>query len=441
MDKSLFKMSDDLFDMITFMLDWLTATATLMQFAAILITAIPAILLAPKIKQKLLQWSETDWTAELPVLRWTFAQVATDARKWLWLLLLVVAVAAMQEYRWPHGLVEGLAIIIGAIVGTRLLHACFESRAWDNAVTVVVWFIAVLALADMLAPAIKQLDALAITLGAIRLSPVAMVKGIVSLAILLWLAFFFSRLLERRIAKAEALTPSLRVLLSKLLKVSLIGIAFLAAVSALGVDLTAFAVFSGAIGVGIGFGLQKIVSNLISGVILLLDRSIKPGDVITIGETFGWIETLGARYAAVRTRDGIEHLIPNEELITQRVENWSHSDKLVRLRVPVGVAYHTDVRLAQKLCLEAIDETGRAASEPAPSCPMRGFGDNSVNLEMRFWISDPEGGRANVISEVLLNVWDKFREHGVDIPFPQRDLHLKSAPTLSVAIKSDESGT
>jgi small-conductance mechanosensitive channel len=440
MDYSLSQLSNDLANISLHLLDWVQAPATLVQAAVVLATAAPAILLAPKLRQKLTQWSEYPWLDDLPILRWTFVQTATDARQWLWLLLLVIVVFAARENGWPNGLLEAVAIIAGAAAGTRLLHACFENRAWDNTVTVVVWIIAGLALTNLLVPAIEQLDAVAISIGAIRLSPVAVAKGIFSLAVLLWLAFFVSRLLEQRIGRAEALTPSLRVLLSKLLKVALVAVAFLAAVSALGVDLTAFAVFSGAIGVGIGFGLQKIVSNLISGVILLLDRSIKPGDVITIGTTFGWIETLGARYASVRTRDGIEHLIPNEELITQRVENWSHSDKLVRLRVPVGVAYHSDVRLAMRLCLEAIEETGRAAKHPPPTCPMRGFGDSSVDLEMRFWISDPEGGRANVISDVLLNVWDKFHAHGIDFPYPQRDLHLKSPTTLSVSIRPEESG-
>lgn len=190
--------------------------------------------------------------------------------------------------------------------------------------------------------------------------------------------------------------------------------------------MTAFTVFSGAIGVGVGFGLQKIVSNLISGVILLIDKSIKPGDVISVGDEYGWVNSLGARYVSVVTRDGTEHLIPNEELITQRVENWSYSNNLVRLRAPVGVHYKSDVRHAISLCIEAARATPRVLQDPAPVCLLKGFGDSSVDLEIRFWIQDPAEGMSNVLSEVLLRVWDRFHEEGVEIPYPQRDLHIRT---------------
>ena len=172
MENSLVKITDNLFNIRASLLDWLLATATLGQAAAILIAIIPAILLAPSTRDKLSSWSECGWLGELPVLRWTIAQVATDARQWLWLVLLAAATFAAQENRWPGELLQGAAIIVGAVAGIRLLHACFESRAWDNTVTVFVWIVAGLALTDMLAPAVEQLDAMAITIGAIRLSPV-----------------------------------------------------------------------------------------------------------------------------------------------------------------------------------------------------------------------------------------------------------------------------
>ena len=164
-----------------------------------------------------------------------------------------------------------------------------------------------------------------------------------------------------------------------------------------------------------------------SGLLLLLDKSIKPNDVITVGGTYGWVESLGARYVSVRTRDGIEYLIPNEDLITQRVENWSHSDKVVRVNIPVGISYKSDVHLAIELCKQASSEVTRVLSDPAPNCLLRGFGESSVNLEIRVWIDDPSEGRANVTSEVLLRVWSLFHERGIEFPYPQRDLHLKSS--------------
>ena len=183
----------------------------------------------------------------------------------------------------------------------------------------------------------------------------------------------------------------------------------------------------GAIGVGLGFGLQRIFANLVSGFILLLDKSIKPGDVIAIAGDYGRVDSLGARYVSVLTRDGIEHLIPNEELITTRVENWSYSQDLLRLRKTVGIHYKSDVSKAIELCLQAAREVPRILAEPEPVCYIQDFADSSVNLEVRFWINDPVNGRANVIGPWLHNVWEKFHEHGIEIPYPQRDLHLRSS--------------
>ncbi len=276
------------------------------------------------------------------------------------------------------------------------------------------------------------LDDLAVNLGSLRISALTLVKAMLSLAVLLWLATLASRLFERRITTLPNLTPSLQVLFVKVFKIVLVVIAIVAALRTVGVDLTAFAVFTGAVGLGIGFGLQKAVSNFVSGVAILLDRSVKPGDVISVGDTFGWVESLGARYVSVLTRDGREFLIPNEDLITQQVINWSYSSNHVRLRVPVGISYKADVHKAIALCLEAADETKRVLQVPKPVCLLKGFGDSSVELELRFWINDPKNGVGNVRSDVMLSLWDKFHAQGVEIPFPQRDLHIKTSMPVRV---------
>jgi small-conductance mechanosensitive channel len=257
--------------------------------------------------------------------------------------------------------------------------------------------------------------------------------------VLLWAAMAGSRILEHRMQSVRGLTPSFRVLTGKLIRIALITVAFLIALSSVGIDLTAFAVFTGAVGVGVGFGLQKLVSNLISGVILLLDRSIKPGDVIEVGETFGWVSSLNARYASVTTRDGKEWLIPNEDLITQRVTNLSFSSEQLRLLLPFGVSYDSDVRAAIALAVEAAKEVPRVLAHPAPVCRLMGFGDSSVDLELRIWINDPVNGVVNVRSEILLNMWDKFHANDIRIPFPQRDLHIQSGSQLNVTMS--RSGT
>ena len=250
---------------------------------------------------------------------------------------------------------------------------------------------------------------------------------------MLWLATITSRLLEQRVQNLPNLTPSVQVLIGKLIKIIFITVAILVAINSVGIDLTALAVFSGAVGVGLGFGLQKVVSNFVSGIILLLDRSVKPGDTIAVAGYYGRIDSLGARYASVITRDGVEHLIPNEEFITTRVENWSFSNELIRLRKTVGVHYKSDIHKAIELCLDAAANTGRILTDPKPACLLKDFGESSVDLEIRFWIRDPMNGRANVTSELLLGIWDRFAEHGIEIPYPQRDLHLRSSNAFQLS--------
>jgi small-conductance mechanosensitive channel len=205
----------------------------------------------------------------------------------------------------------------------------------------------------------------------------------------------------------------------------------------IGVDPTVFALFSGALGLGIGFGLQKIFANLLSGFIILADKSIKPGDVIQLGDTYGWINFLGSRYVSVITRSGAEHLIPNESLLTGQVINWSHSNNLLRLQVPVGISYASDLETATKLMLEAAAATVRVLQEPKPACLLTGFGDNAVQLELRVWINDPQNGLGPVKSELLMGVWRRFREEGIELPYPQRVLHHKSIPEIWIRTKPD----
>lgn len=344
----------------------------------------------------------------------------------VWLFLQWSAIQVYVYLEQPHSLLTPVASLLSAWLLIRITSKLVSNRATARLIATVAWTLAVLNIFGWLHPTLALLDSISLTMGSMRLSPLVIIKAGLLLWLSLWLAHVLAGFLDRRLETSESITPAMRVLSVKLLHIGLITAAFLITFSAVGIDLTALAIFGGALGVGLGFGLQKIFSNLISGVILLMDRSIKPGDVIAVGETFGWINHLSARYVSVITRDGIEHLIPNEILITERVENWSYSNDLVRLRLPVGIAYKADVRLAIKLCVEASQSVSRIMEEPEPRCLLKGFGNSSVDLELRLWINDPQNGRANVLSEVLLGIWDRFHEHGIEIPFPQRDLHLRS---------------
>ncbi len=218
------------------------------------------------------------------------------------------------------------------------------------------------------------------------------------------------------------------MLVQKIAGIVIVVLAFFIGIDLLGIDLTALTVFSGAFGLAVGFGLQKTFGNLIAGIILLMDRSVKPGDVIAVGESFGHVNKIGVRAVSIVTRDGKEHLIPNENLMTQEVENWSYSSRDVRIHIPVGIAYDCDVPAAQKLMIQAASEANRVLKTPPPSVWLRAFGESSIDHEILVWISDPEAGVGSVRSQILNRVWALFKEHGISIPNPQRDIHVKEWP-------------
>jgi small-conductance mechanosensitive channel len=352
----------------------------------------------------------------------------------IWLFAQWIGLIAAERMGWPDWLLEITVSLLTAWLVIRFAATFIADPLWSRIVEAVAWTIAALNIVDLVDPTIRLLDELAIQFGALRLSALLVIKGVLSVAVLLWGAVLLSDMVERRLGKSRRLTPSVQVLFSKLIKAILVTIAVVAALNSVGIDLTGFAVFTGALGLGIGFGLQKVVSNLISGVILLLDRSVKPGDVIAVGNTYGWVNTMSARYVSLITRDGIEHLIPNEDLITQRVENWSYSNNLVRIRIPFGVSYRADPYKVRDIAVAAAADNPRVLKTPAPLCNMKEFGDSSVNFEILAWINDPVNGVANLRGQVLFALWDRLHEEGVEIPFPQRDLHLRSAEPIPVRI-------
>ncbi len=343
------------------------------------------------------------------------------------ILLLLAARGVLLQQKMPAHGVKALGDVLLAYALVRLLASVVVSRFWGRAAAVVALFAVGLQSLGALGPVLGWLDGFGVDLGGTRVTLLVLAKATVLLVVFVRLGSWASELAERRMLSVPDMSPSMRVLLGKIVRVSLFVLAVLVALGSVGIDLTALTVFSGAVGVGLGFGLQKVFANLVSGFILLMDKSIKPGDVIALGEVYGWIKELRARFVSVVTRDGTEYLIPNEDLITGQVVNWSFSDSNVRLKVPVGVAYDTpDVRRALEVMATAASGIPRVLDSPAPVALFRGFGDSALDLELRFWVADPQNGVANVSSEVGLAVLDALRAEGIQIPFPQRDLHLVS---------------
>lgn len=355
----------------------------------------------------------------------------------VFIILAVSARAAMLQMTYPSRsyLLGGAVSLVTAWVVISLATTIIRNQFVKKLVAVSAWTIAALSILGLLAPTAAGLDSVGIAMAGIRITPLLIIKTVVLLLVALWLASLLSNLIENRVQSTADLTPSIKVLLGKLIRITLIVLAIIIVMSSVGIDLSALALFSGAIGVGLGFGLQKIVSNLISGIILLADKSIKPGDVISLGDKFGWIDRMGARYTSVVTRDGREVLVPNEDFITQRVVNWSYSDNLIRLDIPFGVSYNADPHKVRELAVEAAISVTRVLAKPEPVCHFMELGDSSLNFSLRFWIEDPNDGIVNVRGLVLLALWDVLKRENIEIPFPQRDLNMRNP--LHVVLRKD----
>ncbi|MGI9370723.1 MAG: mechanosensitive ion channel family protein [Ruegeria sp.] len=334
----------------------------------------------------------------------------------------------MQQVTWPSRsyIIGVLATLATALLIIAFLARLVQNRTLRRIFKWSMWIYATLVALNLTDDVAGFMDGVAISIGDLHISALGILKAVLLIGALLILARLGTKAAERGLARNEDITPSMQVLLAKAIQVALYGIVFIIAIRTLGFDLTGIALLSGAVGVGIGFGLQKVVSNLISGIIILMDRSIKPGDVISLGDTFGWINALGARYVSVVTRDGREYLIPNEDLITNQVVNWSHSDRFVRLDLDFGTSYDDDPHKVRAVAIAAVKSVRRVLSggKHEPVCHITEFGDSSVNYVLRFWISDPTAGLTNIRGNVYLALWDAFKDEDISIPFPQREVRL-----------------
>lgn len=333
----------------------------------------------------------------------------------------------MQQITWPsHSYFVGLtASLATAWVVASVLSRIIRRRSLAQLIAVGAWSAAALYIVGGLDATIQLLDWMAISFGSVRISLLTLLKGVTVLGLMLWTGSITGDLVSRRIEDSDLMSPSLLALASKLARALLIVISATLALSAAGIDVTVLTVFSGALGLGLGFGLQKVASNLASGVIMLADRSVKPGDVIQLGTTFGWITSIRARYVSVVTRDGAEYLIPNEQFITERVVNWSYTDRRIRLEVKFGVAYDSNPHQVRRLVAEAVSRINRVLATPVPLCHLVAFGESSLDFVVRFWIDDPENGVTNIRGEALLAIWDVLKKDGISIPYPHREVILR----------------
>lgn len=347
------------------------------------------------------------------------------------LLLVVLARAVLKPYM-PVSLLDLAVPLLGALAIVRsvvyLLRVAMGRGSmiavFERAIAVTVWGAFALYILGVLPRFVAALEAIAIPVGRARVSVWDLGWGIIGVALTILAALWIGGLIEARLMRAVGIHANVRVALARLVKSLLAFLAIVIALPLVGLDLTLLSVFGGALGVGLGFGLQKIASNYVSGFIVLLDRSIRLGDVITADNFYGVVKEMTTRYTVVRALDGREAIIPNEALITSTVLNHSYTDRRARVPLQLQVAYGTDVEPVLRLCEEVARRHPRVLEDPAPSAMITGFGDNGLNLELGFWIGDPEEGTGGVRSDIALGLLAAFREHGIAIPFPQRDVRI-----------------
>jgi small-conductance mechanosensitive channel len=309
-------------------------------------------------------------------------------------------------------------------------------QSWEARATLLIWLAIAAEYLGWLDPIIETLDSIGIAAGRSRITVWSVLKLLFILTLFILVAIWISRWAERRIKRLSGVALSTRIGIAKFANAFLITLSMLLGLNAAGIDLTALTVLTGAIGLGLGFGLQAIAANFVSGFVLLMDRSIKPGDVISLSgqsgtstENFGWVQELRGRYVVVRDRDGVEMLVPNQQLISNAVINWSYTDPRIRLKLPVRISYADDPELALHILVTACEGQSRVLREPAPVSRLMHFSDSGIELELRFWISDPQEGVNNVRSEVNRAIWRLFKQHKITIPVAQREVIVRQAPS------------
>ncbi|MEM9837542.1 MAG: mechanosensitive ion channel domain-containing protein [Pseudomonadota bacterium] len=410
------------------------------QLALVFGALVPAVLFGPRLKEFVQRHLRK--RAPKGILQRVCDAIATLATPIAAFFALTLFSAILGDGMGQQAqFVDAAQSLLAAWIVVRLVTLAIRSPFWSRVAFYVVWPIAVLDSFGLLGGVFQWMRDVSLVISpetatdpAVALTLYDVLRAGIIFAIFMQLAGVFSSVVVGQVQQTDEINASLKALIAKIINFVMPIIALLLALQFIGFNLASLAIFSGAIGLGIGLGLQKIIGNFLAGFTLLADRSIKPGDTIQVDDTFGWVTDMKSRYVSIRTRDGTEHLIPNSTFIEEGVVNWSHKDQLVRVHAPFGVAYGTkDLRRVQDIAIEAAKSTERVQAGKPPVCNLMEFGDNSVNFDLRFWIIDPPNGISNVRSAVLMKIWDAFQEEGIEIPFPQRDLHIKSSDVPFVA--------
>lgn len=297
-------------------------------------------------------------------------------------------------------------------------------RAMENLISTIVWLILALHLTGLWPDLLLALEDISFKVGKHPVTLLLIIQALITILVTLVIALWISRMLENKLMRTGQINMNVRVVLSKLVRIIFLVLAILMSLSAVGLDITLLSVFGGAVGVGLGFGLQKIASNYVSGFIILLDDSMNIGDVITVDGHYGIVSELRSRYMVLRKLDGTQVVIPHEILISNAVINHSFIDRNARIQMPVQVSYESSLELALSVMLEVANRHARVLEDPAPAALVKGFGESGIDLQLSFWIPDPEEGSAALQSEIYLEIWQAFQKNAISIPYPQREIRI-----------------
>jgi small-conductance mechanosensitive channel len=388
------------------------------QFGTIALAAIAAVGVSVLVRRKFdLAAATMGWPGYLRLA----TRALIDNFAMLVFILLISIIRPGLEASTEHARTYLLGVannLATAWVAIAIITSLIRNHFINRVVAVTAWTIAALSIMGLLDGAVAALDSRAIVLGGLRITPLLLLKTTALLLLAIWIATAVSNFLDRRVQASEDLTPSVQVLLGKLIRIAVMAIAIIVVLSISGIDLSVFAIATGAVGVGVGLGLQKIVANFVSGIVLLADKSIKPGDVITVGEHFGWVTNMGTRYTSVDLKDGREVLVPNEDLVTQKVINWSYTSDRMQVQIRFNTSYNDDIKKTQAAAVEAALSVPQVMKEPAPSCHITAFGASALEFVLWAWIKNASEGPTRVRSAMMVALWDAFEREGITIPKP-----------------------
>ena len=339
--------------------------------------------------------------------------------------------------QWQHVSLLVLSVnLLWAMAAIRLcvygMRYIFTEGGWmrtmEHVISRTVWIVLALNLSGFWSPILNFFEEITFHVGKTHLNALMVIQAILTILVTLFVSLSLSRMLENKMMRADKVDINVRVVLSKLIRIAFAVFAVLLALSTVGIDITLLSVFGGALGVGLGFGLQKIASNYLSGFIILLDDSMHIGDVVTVDTHYGVVSELRFRYMVLRKLDGTEVVIPHETLMTTAVVNHTNTERKARIVMPIQVSYDGDLELAMALMKGAANAHPRVLETPLPDVHIKGFGENGIDLNLTFWIPDPEEGSSGLQSEIYYDIWRQFKKHGVVVPYPQREVRMMVTP-------------